>query len=76
MEVRVDDGAWEKATISKADEPFCWALWKHEVALKPGKHTLTVRAADNTNVAQPEKTPWNAKGYQYHGWHSVAVEVA
>ena len=41
-----------------------------------GSFPIVVRATDSNKVAQPEKTPWNAKGYLNNGWHSVAVEVS
>ena len=76
VEIRIDDGKWETATLTKADEPFCWALWQHDLKLTAGKHTLAVRATDSDKTVQPEKTPWNAKGYLQNGWQSVEVEVA
>jgi sulfite oxidase len=76
VEVRVDDGEWQRASLTKADEPFCWALWKHDVKLAAGRHTLTVRATDSQGETQPEETPWNAKGYLYNSWHSIVVNVA
>jgi sulfite oxidase len=76
VEIRIDDGKWETATLSKADEPFCWALWQHDIKLSAGKHTLTLRATDSDKNTQPEKTPWNAKGYLNNGWQRVLVEVA
>ena len=41
-----------------------------------GERVLVVRATDSRGGAQPEKAPWNFKGYLYNGWHRVPVTVA
>jgi hypothetical protein len=38
--------------------------------------TLMVRATDSAGKLQPEKSPWNFKGYLYNGWHRVPITVA
>ena len=43
--------------------------------LTTGDHTLAALATDSLGKLQPEKAPWNFKGYLYNGWHRVPVTV-
>jgi DMSO/TMAO reductase YedYZ molybdopterin-dependent catalytic subunit len=54
VEVSVDGGAWQPATLDKANTRFSWKLftfdWK---GATPGEHTLVARATDADGVVQP-----------------------
>lgn len=69
-------GTWVDATLATNAAPYAWKLWSVELDLKPGPRTLIARATDSTGGMQPEKAPWNFKGYLYNGWHRVPVTVA
>src|SRR6185295_13800027 len=76
VEVSGDGGAtWTAAELSGRDAPYTWKLWRTTLDLAPGTPTLVVRAVDGRGRVQPEKAPWNFKGYLYNGWHRVPITV-
>ncbi|WP_399894316.1 sulfite oxidase [Streptomyces sp. BBFR51] len=74
VEVRVDDGPWQEATLAAEDSRDTWRQWSYAWRATKGGHTLTVRATDRTGEVQTEKrtrtVPDGASG-----WHSVVVTV-
>jgi DMSO/TMAO reductase YedYZ molybdopterin-dependent catalytic subunit len=54
VEVSVDGGAWQPATLDKANTQYSWKLftfdWK---GATPGEHTLVSRATDRSGRVQP-----------------------
>ena len=76
VEVSTDSGkTWTQARITTPQKPFVWCLWRANVSLKAGPATLTVRAWDSAGAGQPEKVPWNFKGYFFNAWHRVSFSV-
>ena len=76
VEVRVDDGGWQPAELGASYSNATWRLWSFPWQAKsPGKHTITVRAADNTGATQTAdrvgSVPDGATG-----WHTVDFTVA
>ncbi|MEU3899896.1 molybdopterin-dependent oxidoreductase [Streptomyces sp. NPDC045251] len=74
VEVRVDDGPWQEATLAAEDTRDTWRQWSYAWQATKGGHTLTVRATDRTGEVQTEKrtrTVPDGAG----GWHSVVVTV-
>jgi sulfite oxidase len=77
VEVSADGGAtWVPASLRGKDAPYSWKLWSAELEVTPGPRTLVVRATDTKGGTQPERAPWNFKGYLYNGWHRVPITVA
>ncbi|WP_153394244.1 molybdopterin-dependent oxidoreductase [Ornithinicoccus halotolerans] len=75
VEVRVDDGDWQQATLAAEPSVDSWRLWRWEWPAEPGEHTLTVRATDGTGRPQTEQVaPPAPDGAS--GWHSVRVSAA
>ncbi|MFB7653168.1 MULTISPECIES: molybdopterin-dependent oxidoreductase [unclassified Streptomyces] len=74
VEIRVDDGPWQEATLAAEDSRDTWRQWSYAWKATKGGHTLTVRATDRTGEVQTEKrtktVPDGASG-----WHSVVVTV-
>ena len=74
VEVRVDDGPWQRATL--ADEPTIdtWRQWRWDWEASTGNHELYVRATDSTGAVQTgddsDVMPDGATG-----WHRVSVRV-
>jgi DMSO/TMAO reductase YedYZ molybdopterin-dependent catalytic subunit len=62
VEVSVDGGPWQGATLDKATTRFSWKLftfdWKDA---KPGDHTLVSRATDVNGTVQPTATDLKRK---------------
>lgn len=73
VEVRIDEGAWEPATITMGEgEEFAWVFWTLDWGTPaPGEHTITTRAIDTTGAVQPapndpllatKQTYWESNG--------------
>jgi DMSO/TMAO reductase YedYZ molybdopterin-dependent catalytic subunit len=76
VEVLIDDGVWQPAEQGASYSNQTWRLWSFPWQAKgPGKHTITVRATDNTGAVQTadqvETVPDGATG-----WHTVHFTVA
>jgi DMSO/TMAO reductase YedYZ molybdopterin-dependent catalytic subunit len=72
VEVRVDGGPWQEATLADADNIDTWRQWVWMWDAKSGSHTIEVRATDETGYTQTQKrTPIAPNGST--GWHSVNV---
>jgi DMSO/TMAO reductase YedYZ molybdopterin-dependent catalytic subunit len=76
VEVRVDEGGWQPAELGASYSNQTWRLWSFPWQAKsPGKHTITVRATDNTGASQTaDKVGTVPDGAT--GWHTVAFTVA
>ncbi|OEV04177.1 molybdopterin-dependent oxidoreductase [Streptomyces oceani] len=74
VEVRVDDGAWQRAELAPVPSQDTWRQWVWQWPATPGSHTLQVRATDrdgNTQTARRAGTvPDGATGR-----HQVVVDV-
>jgi DMSO/TMAO reductase YedYZ molybdopterin-dependent catalytic subunit len=74
VEVRIDDGAWQPAELAATASIDTWRLWSLRWAATPGRHRLTVRAADNAGEVQTEAfAPPAPDGAT--GWHEIEVTV-
>ncbi|WP_432831826.1 molybdopterin-dependent oxidoreductase [Dactylosporangium sp. CA-092794] len=74
VEIQVDDGAWQTATLLPVPSTDTWRQWTLQWQATPGRHRLTVRATDNGGQTQTDAVaPPDPDGAT--GWHSVNVEV-
>jgi DMSO/TMAO reductase YedYZ molybdopterin-dependent catalytic subunit len=54
VEVKVDNGPWQRATLDPANTQFSWKLFTFRwEGATPGEHTLVSRATDASGVVQP-----------------------
>jgi DMSO/TMAO reductase YedYZ molybdopterin-dependent catalytic subunit len=54
VEVKVDDGPWQRATMDAANSQYSWKLFSYRwTGATPGAHTLVSRATDVNGVVQP-----------------------
>src|SRR5579863_6315977 len=62
VEVQVDDGAWQKATLDPSNTRYSWKLftWRWEGAT-PGEHTLVSRVTDINGTVQPAQAELSRK---------------
>jgi DMSO/TMAO reductase YedYZ molybdopterin-dependent catalytic subunit len=75
VEVQVDNGAWEVATLADSISPDTWRQWVYQWKPKKGSHQLQVRATDAHGVRQTESyVPPAPNGAE--GWHQIRVQVA
>lgn len=74
VEVRVDEGRWERATLAAEHTKDTWRQWVFEWTARPGRHRLEVRATDGEGDTQTgERVGTVPDGAT--GWHSVVVNV-
>nr|WP_030501540.1 sulfite oxidase [Micromonospora purpureochromogenes] len=74
VEVRVDGGPWQEATLAPAVSADTWVQWSWLWDATPGEHMLQVRATDSTGETQTEqRAPVAPDGAT--GWHTVRVTV-
>ncbi|MGQ0577045.1 MAG: molybdopterin-dependent oxidoreductase [Pseudonocardia sp.] len=74
VELRVDGGPWRPTVLSTEVNDVTWRMWKIDLELPSGSHTVQVRATDSNGNTQPEARvmpiPDGATG-----WHSIAFTV-
>ena len=74
VQVNVDSGPWQTATLAAADGTDTWRQWVWAWDAPSGLHTLQVRATDGTGAVQTQSQagvfPSGATG-----WDSVVVTV-
>jgi DMSO/TMAO reductase YedYZ molybdopterin-dependent catalytic subunit len=71
VEVKIDDGPWQPATIDHTEEAeHAWKVWSIDWPdPAPGEHAVTSRAIDASGQVQPAMDdPWIAKKHTY--WES------
>jgi len=74
VEVKMDDGDWQQATLGAAYSGDTWRLWTFDWQATPGFHTITVRATDNSGYTQtPDRADPVPDGAT--GWHSITFNV-
>jgi DMSO/TMAO reductase YedYZ molybdopterin-dependent catalytic subunit len=76
VEVLIDDGMWQPAQQGASYSNETWRLWSFPWQAKsPGKHTISVRATDNTGATQTADRV-GAVPDGATGWHTVDFTVA
>jgi hypothetical protein len=74
VEIRVDEGPWQQATLGTEDSVDTWRQWFYRWNAGAGRHRLQVRATDGTGEVQTSTAaapaPDGASGY-----HTIDVTV-
>ncbi|MFK5691216.1 molybdopterin-dependent oxidoreductase [Ornithinimicrobium sp. LYQ92] len=74
VEVQVDGGQWEEASLMEEPSVDSWRLWTHRWVGEPGEHSLAVRATDGTGEVQTDiSAPPAPDGAS--GWHRVGFQI-
>ena len=80
VDVQIDDGAWQRATLEPSRGAHAWRLWSLAVRnLAPGKHKLHSRATDANGILQPtaeERRKVIAAGREDFSIWTREIEVA
>ncbi|MDR6862990.1 molybdopterin-dependent oxidoreductase [Phycicoccus sp. 3266] len=75
VEVRIDDGPWQKATLGPDGGTTYWRQWSWVWDATSGRHDVTVRATNGKGEVQTDRRtdpfPGGASGY-----HSIVVIVS
>ncbi len=75
VEVQVDDGAWQEATLAGEATVDAWRQWVLPWAATSGRHQVRVRATDASGATQlQQEAPPAPDGAS--GWHTVQVTVS
>ena len=75
VEVQVDDGAWQPATLATAISDDTWVQWMLPWSAPSGSHTIRCRAISGTGETQTSATAPPAPDGST-GWHEIRVQVA
>lgn len=74
VEVRIDDGPWQRAALGAEPTADAWRQWRLEWSATPGEHRITVRATDGFgDVQTSDRSPVDPDGATGH--HSIRVSV-
>lgn len=74
VEVSIDDGEWQQATLATPINDDTWVQWHLEWDAEPGTHYVMVRATDREgNLQVEERTPIAPDGST--GWHRILITV-
>jgi DMSO/TMAO reductase YedYZ molybdopterin-dependent catalytic subunit len=75
VEVRVDDGPWQQATLGPDGGTVYWRQWSWAWDAPSGRHRITVRATNGNGEVQPatveDPFPSGASGY-----HQIEVTIS
>ncbi|WP_223628339.1 molybdopterin-dependent oxidoreductase [Microbacterium sp. EST19A] len=74
VEVRVDDGDWQRAELADAISADTWVQWSLPWTAESGRHTIECRAISvegETQTDQPAAPAPNGA----QGWHRIEVSV-
>jgi len=54
VEVQIDNGPWQKATLASTNTQYSWKLFTYRwEGATPGEHTLVSRVTDAEGMVQP-----------------------
>jgi DMSO/TMAO reductase YedYZ molybdopterin-dependent catalytic subunit len=74
VEVQVDDGEWQEATLATPISNDTWVQWSLPWQAEPGSHTARVRATDKSGETQTsQQAPPAPDGAT--GWHTITFTV-
>lgn len=76
VEVSVDDGPWQTATLGSVASDDTWVQWQWVWDATPGEHTITVRATDRRGEVQTaDRAPVDPDGATGHHRRRVTVRA-
>ncbi|MGC7097694.1 molybdopterin-dependent oxidoreductase [Amycolatopsis lurida] len=55
VEIRLNRGPWQEATLSKEVNADTWRMWWHEFDVPAGSHQISCRATDKSGYVQTEE---------------------
>ncbi len=77
VEWSADTGqTWNDATLSGSQPDHSWARFEFQWDAAPGEHVIMTRATDTAGNTQPDRVPFNEKGYLFNQPLQHPVRVA
>ena len=63
-----DDGgaSWQDSRVLDQQPQYSWAQFEFDWSASAGEHTITTRATDIQGNTQPDRVPFNQKGYLFN----------
>ncbi|WP_026360425.1 molybdopterin-dependent oxidoreductase [Amycolatopsis nigrescens] len=74
VEVRVDQGPWQRATLSAEVNKDTWRMWWTELDVPPGTHQVSCRATDQSGATQTDRRAGTVPDGAT-GWHTVSFNA-
>ena len=72
VEVRIDNGEWQEATLGQEYQATTWRQWKLDWTPSSGEHKIAVRATDGEGATHTDQlAPVAPDGAT--GWHTITV---
>jgi DMSO/TMAO reductase YedYZ molybdopterin-dependent catalytic subunit len=75
VELSIDKGPWQVATLATELSPATWVQWKYVWQAVAGQHTIEVRATDGTGVVQTAQ-PTSPAPDGARGHHTIVVTAS
>ena len=77
VDISTDNGCtWDAATLQGSGSRHAWQQWEYVwEAAEPGRYLIRARATDELNNSQPDRAPWNFRGFASNSIHAVPVVV-
>ena len=76
VEVSLDGGGWQAASLAGEPGPHGWQCWELPVRARgPGVLSIRARATDRVGRTQPAQPQWNRLGYGGNFLHEVQVRL-
>jgi DMSO/TMAO reductase YedYZ molybdopterin-dependent catalytic subunit len=74
VEVQIDDGPWQPASLAATVSSDTWREWSYAWPATAGQHAVRVRATDATGQTQTSEEADPAPNGA-SGWHTIQVQV-
>jgi DMSO/TMAO reductase YedYZ molybdopterin-dependent catalytic subunit len=74
VEVQIDDGPWQEATLATAISDDTWVQWMFPWTAEPGSHKIRCRATNSAGETQTEVDAFPAPDGAT-GWQQLNIEV-
>jgi DMSO/TMAO reductase YedYZ molybdopterin-dependent catalytic subunit len=76
VDVRVGDGAWQRARLIGARQRHSWQWWELLTRIdEHGETTVRARATDLAGRTQPEQPAWNRLGYGANAIQVLSLRI-
>ncbi|WP_240325230.1 molybdopterin-dependent oxidoreductase [Amycolatopsis thermalba] len=71
VEVRVNNGPWQDATLSREVNVDTWRMWYAEITVPAGTHQVSCRATDRSGYTQTQERAGTVPDGAT-GWHTIS----